>query len=177
MDRDVPDVMLATLDYPKSNEHPAFNVLLRVNFKSSLPEESFGVKFIGSDGVMTTDYDGVKVERTPRPDEFDSTIESFANVTQEKLRMAWNEKHPDVDLKVKPDSTEVYDTSNQDAHLEHHKNFYRSVREGKSLIEDATFGLRAAGPALLTNESYFQRKIVSWDPETMTQTQKPVTST
>jgi predicted dehydrogenase len=177
MDRDVPDVMLATLDYPKSNEHPAFNVLLRVNFKSSLPEESFGVKFIGSDGVMTTDYDGVKVERTPRPDEFDSTIESFANATQEKLRMAWNEKHPDVDLKVKPDSTEVYDTSNQDAHLEHHKNFYRSVREGKSLIEDATFGLRAAGPALLTNESYFQRKIVSWDPETMTQTQKPVTST
>jgi predicted dehydrogenase len=173
-DRDVPDVMLATLDYPKSNEHPAFNVILRVNFKSSLPEEGFGVKFIGSDGVMTTGYDGIKVERTPRPNEFDSTIESFANAMQEKLRTEWNEKHVDADVKAKPDSSEVYDTSNQDAHLEHHKNFYRSIREGKPLIEDATFGLRAAGPALLTNESYFQKKIVSWDPETMTQGEIPV---
>jgi predicted dehydrogenase len=173
-DRDVPDVMLATLDYPKSNEHPAFNVILRVNFKSSLPEEGFGVKFIGSDGVMTTGYDGIKVERTPRGDEFDYTIESFANAMQEKLRREWNERHADTDLRAKPDSVETYDTSNQDAHLEHHKNFYRSIREGKPLIEDATFGLRAAGPALLTNESYFQKKIVSWDPHTMTQGEIPV---
>ena len=54
-DRDVPDVMLAILDYPDSDAHPAFNVLLRVNFKSGLPGESFGVKFIGSEGVMTAD--------------------------------------------------------------------------------------------------------------------------
>ncbi len=170
-DRDVPDVMLATLDYPKTNEHPAFNVLLHVNFKSSLPEESFGVKFIGSDGVMTTGYDGIKVERTPRPNEFDYTIDSLANAMQQRLRTAWNEKHVDTDLQVKPDSAESYDTSNQDAHLEHHKNFYRSIREGRPLIEDATFGLRAAGPALLTNESYFQKKVVTWDPQTMTQGQ------
>jgi predicted dehydrogenase len=170
-DRDVPDVMLATLDYPKTNEHPAFNVLLHVNFKSSLPEESFGVKFIGSDGVMTTGYDGIKVERTPRPNEFDYTIDSLANAMQQKLRTEWNEKHADSDLQVKPDSAETYDTSNQDAHLEHHKNFYRSIREGRPLIEDATFGLRAAGPALLTNESYFQRKVVTWDPQAMTQGQ------
>ena len=170
-DRDVPDVMLATLDYPKTNEHPAFNVLLHVNFKSSLPEESFGVKFIGSDGVMTTGYDGIKVERTPRPNEFDYTIDSLANATQQKLRTEWSEKHADADLQVKPDSAESYDTSSQDAHLEHHKNFYRSIREGRPLIEDATFGLRAAGPALLTNESYFQKKVVTWDPKTMTQGQ------
>ncbi|MBV9224911.1 MAG: Gfo/Idh/MocA family oxidoreductase, partial [Acidobacteriaceae bacterium] len=50
-DRDVPDVMLATLDYPATQAHPAFNVMLKVNFKSSLPEESFGLKFIGSKGV------------------------------------------------------------------------------------------------------------------------------
>lgn len=170
-DRDVPDVMLATLDYPKTNEHPAFNVLLHVNFKSSLPEESFGVKFIGSDGVMTTGYDGIKVERVPRPNEFDYTVDSLANAMQQKLRTEWNEKHADADLQVKPDSAETYDTSTQDAHLEHHKNFYRSIRDGRPLIEDATFGLRAAGPALLTNESYFQKKVVTWDPQTMTQGQ------
>lgn len=170
-DRDVPDVMLATLDYPKTNEHPAFNVLLHVNFKSSLPEESFGVKFIGSDGVLTTGYDGIKVERVPRPNEFDYTADSLANPMQQKLRAEWNEKHADSDLQAKPDSAETYDTSSQDAHLEHHKNFYRSIREARPLIEDATFGLRAAGPALLTNESYFQKKVVTWDPQTMTQGQ------
>src|SRR5438270_1367172 len=52
-DRDVPDVMLATLDYPETEQHPAFNVLLRVNFKSGLAEESVGMKLIGSDGGMT----------------------------------------------------------------------------------------------------------------------------
>ncbi len=171
-DRDVPDVMLATLDYPKSNEHPAFNLLLRVNFKSSLPEESFGVKFIGSDGVMTTGYDGIKVERMPRPNEFDYTIDSLADAMQKKLRTEWSEKHADADVQVKPDSAESYDTSTQNAQLEHHKNFYRSIREGRPLIEDATFGLRAAGPALLTNESYFQKQIVFWDPEAMTQVRK-----
>src|SRR5216683_2308264 len=41
--RDVPDVMLALLDYPKTGTHPDFTLALRVNFKSALPEESFGV--------------------------------------------------------------------------------------------------------------------------------------
>jgi hypothetical protein len=35
------------------------------------------------------------------------------------------------------------------------------------VIEDATFGFRAAGPALLANVSYFERRAVEWDPTTM----------
>ncbi|MDQ6705845.1 MAG: Gfo/Idh/MocA family oxidoreductase, partial [Acidobacteriota bacterium] len=54
--RDVPDVMLALLDYPQTEKHPAFTVSLKVNFESALPEESFGVKFIGSEGTMTTGF-------------------------------------------------------------------------------------------------------------------------
>ena len=49
--RDVPDVMLALLDYP------GFTVQLKVNFESGTPNESFGVKFIGSEGTMTTGFD------------------------------------------------------------------------------------------------------------------------
>ena len=30
----MPDVMLATMDYPETDAHPAFNLILRVNFKS-----------------------------------------------------------------------------------------------------------------------------------------------
>ncbi len=168
-DRDVPDVMLATLDYPATPAHPAFNVLLKVNFKSSLPKESFGLKFIGSEGVMTTSsFTKLQVTRTPRPEEFDYTIDSFAEPMQKQLTQDWRAKHPAATLNsLKPDATQVFDASSQDAHIDHHKNFYASIRDGQPLIEDATFGLRAAGPALLTNESYFKKMVVGWNPEQM----------
>jgi predicted dehydrogenase len=167
-DRDVPDVMVATLDYPETESNPPFNVLLRVNFKSGIPEESFGVKFIGSDGVMSTSYNDLVLDKTPRKDEFDYTINSFANKVQQELIAEWKEKHPEPSAQTaRPTSAETYNFKGIDAQLQHHKNFYNSIREGKPSVEDATFGLRAAGPALLTNESYFQRKIMTWNPETM----------
>jgi hypothetical protein len=49
----------------------------------------------------------------------------------------------------------------------HHANFFEHIRSRQPVIEDATFGLRAAGPALLSNVSYFTRKTVHWDPEKM----------
>jgi hypothetical protein len=33
------------------------------------------------------------------------------------------------------------------------------------LVEDALFSMRAAGPALASNKSYFEKKIIHWDPE------------
>jgi len=166
-DRDVPDVMLAVLDYPETTDHPAFNVLLRVNFKSGLPEESFGVKFIGSEGVMTTGYTGVSVDRSPQPDQFDGSTGSFANATQKALREEWDSRHTTFDSRTFQQSNEAFDTSGVEAQLEHHKNFYRSIRDGRPSVEDPTFGLRAAGPALLTNASLFQQRIMLWDPERM----------
>jgi hypothetical protein len=53
-------------------------------------------------------------------------------------------------------------------HLDHHKNFLASVRSRKPVVENTTFGFRAAGPALLSNISYFEKRICEWDPETMT---------
>jgi predicted dehydrogenase len=172
-DREVPDVMLATLDYPATDAHPAFNVLLHVNFESSLSEESFGVKFTGSDGVMTAhSFTKLTLDRTPRPDELDSGIKSLPEAMQKELTAAWKASHPDpTPQTVKPGSAEVFDMAHLDAHLEHHRNFYKSIRESKPSIEDASFGLRAAGPALLTNESYFNKKIVGWNPETMSATE------
>ncbi len=54
------------------------------------------------------------------------------------------------------------------AHLEHHRNFYNAVRSRKPFFEDAVFGFRAAGPALLTNTSLWENRACGWDPETMT---------
>jgi len=53
-------------------------------------------------------------------------------------------------------------------HLEHHRNFINAVRTRKPVVEDAVFGFRAAGPALLSNVSYFEKRVCVWDPQTMT---------
>ena len=41
------------------------------------------------------------------------------------------------------------------------------MRSRKTVVEDAVFGYRAAGAALLSNLSIERGAIVSWDPETM----------
>jgi hypothetical protein len=66
---------------------------------------------------------------------------------------------------MRPDREEVFSTPpGYSAHLEHHRNFYAALRSRKPFFEDAEFGLRTAGPALLCNHSYFERKICEWDP-------------
>ncbi len=54
------------------------------------------------------------------------------------------------------------------ANLDHHNNFYKGIREKAPIKEDALLGMRAGGPALASNKSLFEKKIVEWDPETAT---------
>ena len=46
-------------------------------------------------------------------------------------------------------------------------NFFEAVRTGKAILEDASFGLRAAAPALLCNTSSELQKAIDWDPVRM----------
>jgi len=50
---------------------------------------------------------------------------------------------------------------------DHFHNFFASVRSRQPVIEDATFGFRAAGAALLSNLSVERDSVVHWNPETM----------
>lgn len=63
--RDVPDVMLAMLDYAKQPAHPEFTMSLRVNLKSGVPDERFGFRFMGTDGVITTSMSSLLLEKAP----------------------------------------------------------------------------------------------------------------
>lgn len=171
--RDVPDLMLALLDYPKTEQHPAFTVTLKVNFESSLPQESFGVKFVGSEGTMTTGYTELTLARHPRETEPGYTIDTFSKAVQEEFKREYYAKYPqrrpNADS-MRPDKEETFTPPpGSDAHVLHHQNFYAAVRAGRPSIEDAVFGLRAAGPALLTNVSYFERRVCGWDPVAMRQ--------
>jgi len=50
---------------------------------------------------------------------------------------------------------------------DHFQNFFNSVRTRKQPVEDATFGFRAAGAALLSNLSMEKSSVINWNPETM----------
>ena len=50
---------------------------------------------------------------------------------------------------------------------DHFRNFFSSVRSRQPVVEDAVFGFRAAGAALLSNLSMERDAIVHWNPDTM----------
>ena len=50
---------------------------------------------------------------------------------------------------------------------DHFNNFFASVRSRKPVVEDAVFGFRAAGAALLSNVSLERGTVVNWNPYAM----------
>jgi predicted dehydrogenase len=173
--RDVPDVMLALLDYPAAaGRHPEFNLALRVNFKSGVAQEQFGFRFVGSEGVMTTSMSGIVLSKPPDETEPGYTIGTFPKALQEtflsQYRQRYPQRKPGAEAMI-PEKVEHYTPPREhDAHQDHHRAFYDAIRSGSRSIEDAVYGFRAAGPALLANVSYFEHRICAWDPESMTAT-------
>jgi predicted dehydrogenase len=163
--RDVPDVMLAMMDYPKTDAHPEFTLALRVNLKSSSREERFGFRFVGSEGTLTAGSN-VTVSKRPKTPEY-PTADSFPKAMNAENEARHRAPRPTVE-RMTGEIQDIYDPpSGHNAHLEHHRTFYEAVRSRKPVIEDPVFGFRAAGPALLSNVSYFERRTCKWDPANM----------
>ncbi len=161
--RDVPDVMLALLDYP------GFNLALRVNFKSSVASEQFGFRFVGTEAILTAGPN-VTISKALPETEPGYTIGTFPKAVQEEFLKEYRKKYPPQEpstARMESSQTVYAPPPGYDAHREHHKVFYAAVRSRKPVVEDATFGFRAAGPALLANTSCFEQRICAWDPEAM----------
>jgi predicted dehydrogenase len=164
--RDVPDVMLALYDYPKSASHPAFTLALRVNFAEGAGE-SQAFRFVGPDGVITIGGGGVTLARRQRSKEPGYTIDTFPAAVQEAYLQEYRAKYPEQQ-ELRPGNEEVYAAPpGYNDGYDHFVNFFDAVRTRKPVVEDAAFGLRAAGPAVLTNDSYFESRPIGWDPQTM----------
>ena len=162
--RNVPDVLLALLDYPQG-----FNLSLRVNFVDG-GEESEGFLFTGSEGIMEIAGQTVTVSRTPLAREPGYTINTFANATQAQFLQQYRQKYPDTPPPTGAPYTAIEKFSAPKGYsdsYEHFYNFFSSVRTRKQPVEDATFGFRAAGAALLSNLSLDKGQVINWDPEAM----------
>jgi predicted dehydrogenase len=161
--RDVPDVMLALFDYAEG-----FNLSLRVNFVDG-GEESEGLIFTGSEGTIEIAGNSVTVSRVPREKEPGYTVSTFADAMQKEYIAKYRQKYPvEHPTGAPPSRIEKYVAPNgySDSY-DHFHNFFDSVRTRKPVVEDAEFGFRAAGAALLSNLSMAKGNVVHWNPTTM----------
>jgi hypothetical protein len=174
--RDVPDVLLGLCDYAQTADRPGFNVSLRVNFVDGAVDpngfEDSGYRLVGSDGVIALSGRGITVTRKQRVKEPGYNIDTFPKEIQEQFLKEYRAKYPlPATPTVSQSSDEVYSApSGYSDSVDHFRNFFNAIRSGGKVIEDATFGVRAAGPALLTNQSYYENRIMNWNPETMKMT-------
>jgi predicted dehydrogenase len=141
--RDVPDVQVAMYLYPKTAQHPEFNLTLKCNFadggtQSEGAESAF--RFNGPDGIMQASPRSVKISRRP------------AGAPEELRRQADEAYLPPDDY---------------DDRLDHFRNFFAAMRGEAQVVEDPIVGLRAAGPALMTNVSHWEGRTSGWDPTIM----------
>ncbi len=161
--RDAPDVMLGLFDYPEG-----FNLSLRVNFVDG-GQESEGLIFTGSEGTIEIAGNAVTVTRVPRPKEPGYTIGTFTEAMQKKFLDQYREKYPVVHPEGLPAArveSYVAPEGYSDSY-DHFRNFFAAVRSRQPVVEDAVFGYRAAGAALLSNLSYERGAVVGWDPVAM----------
>ena len=167
--RDVPDVALSLYDYPKTATHAAFNAVFRVNFIAGNGGGG-GFKLIGTEGEMKVGQNSVQLNRSKLgrvPGGY--SMISFTEATQEEIKKEYAKK----ELYSRASSLNTGITSweagkdYKGGHYDHFDNFFKAIRGNGKVVQNPTFGLRAAGAALLANESYFKKKQIQWDPEGM----------
>jgi hypothetical protein len=160
--RDVPDVMLGLFDYREG-----FNLSLRVNFVDG-GEESEGLIFTGSEGTMEIGGGGVTVTRVPRETAPGLTVGTFPEAMQKEITEAYDKKYPPHSGTESLAGSEKYMApKGYSDSYDHFKNFFASVRSRQPVVEDAVFGYRAAGAALLSNLSIERGAVINWNPDEM----------
>jgi predicted dehydrogenase len=148
--REIPDVMIAVFDYPARGSQPGFNLTLKVNFvDGSITSEwgDTGFRFVGNEGVMNL---GGRLEVSRRP----------------PLSRDWDAPRPEGEQLTELTSHSWAPPPGYDSRLDHFRNFFRACRTREPVVEDGTFGLRAAAPTLLSNQSYDEKRPVGWNAET-----------
>ena len=158
--REVPDVMLGVFDYPKTPQHPAFNLSLRCNFVDGTSGTTY-LRIVGSEGAMDVQWDKVIVRRNAESFETDPYLAAQAKGSGSSNTVARKEMKPQEEIVYAAEKGYL------GAHHDHFGNWLTAIRGGDSVVEDAIFGYRAAAPALACNDSYYENKAILWDPKNM----------
>jgi predicted dehydrogenase len=174
--REAPDVINGQYHYPETENHPEFTLTLQSNLADG-GGTGTRFQFIGDEGALeVTPGSTVKLTRLPRRDpSVDQLVSGYNSVftfseeVQKEFEENLEEERSD-DLLYQPemDQTEEYRAPNgYNSRQDHFINFFDSIRNGTPVFQDPTFGFRAAAPALLTNTSIEEGRIMDWDPVNM----------
>ena len=162
--RDANDVLLGLFDYPQG-----FNLSLRVNFVDG-GDESEGLRLHrlrrhhGDWMEPAHDQPDRPAKKSPatRSDTFTEAMQKrIMTDTGRSIHEFIRRKPPSVEYE-KYVAPKGYSDS-----YDHFKNFFAAVRSRQPVVEDAVFGYRAAGAALLSNLSVERGAVVKWDPDAM----------
>lgn len=167
--RDVPDVTITLYDYPKTDTHAAFNAAFRINFIAGSGGGG-GFRLIGTEGEMEISQNSVTLKRSKLgmvPGGY--SMIAYTEATQQKIKEAYASKNLESRASSLKTGTTTWEAPRdyKGGHYDHFYNFFQAIRGKGNIIQDATFGLRAAGAALLANESYFEKKPINWNPKEM----------
>jgi hypothetical protein len=130
---------------------------------------------VGTDGVIDVSFKELNltkmgIERAT-PDQIlkgYNSVQTFSNAQQKAFAEKLLAEHPSSSAQRAHKQTEKFVVpKGYDERFDHMANFFNSVRDHKPVYEDATFGFRAAAPALLCNESYRRKREIGWDPVDM----------
>ncbi|APQ17731.1 Gfo/Idh/MocA family protein [Maribacter hydrothermalis] len=167
--RDVPDVSITLYDYPKTETHAPFNAAFRINFIAGSGGGG-GFKLIGTEGEMEIGQNSVTLNRSKlslEPSGY--SLVSFTEEMQQQIKNEYAAKNLESRNSSLSTGTTTWQAPREykGAHYDHFNNFFTSIRNNGKVIQDPEFGLRAAGAALLANESFAQKQPVNWNPTEM----------
>ncbi|AEW00077.1 oxidoreductase [Niastella koreensis] len=154
--REVPDVLLGSFDYNERANSPAFNLSLRCNFVDGTSGTTY-LRLIGSEGAMDVEWDKVTLKRN-------KSFESTDPFMLAQMAKAGNAQDTRKKMLAPENFVFTAEEGYKGAHYDHFNNFFNAIRNNGTVVEDAVFGYRAAAPALICNDSYFNHKPIRWDP-------------
>ena len=171
--RELPDLIFGQYEYPETETHPDFTLLLQGNLADGSNSDSM-FRFIGEEGFIdVAPGNHVKITRNPRRDAslnqlingYNSVI-SFSEKVQKEFEKNYKKAHANM-MPATPEldqSKEFHTPDGYDSRLDHFVNFFDAIKNGGTVLEDAEFGLRAAAHSVLTNKSNDEKTVVEWDP-------------
>jgi len=91
---------------------------------------------------------------------------AYTEETQQKIREGYAAQNLESRASQLETGTTTWNAPKnyKGGHYDHFYNFFKGIRGKGTIVQNPTFGLRAAGAALLANESYYKEQPVHWDP-------------
>jgi predicted dehydrogenase len=154
--RNMPDVHLSLFEY---GDVPVY---IRLNLGSESPEI---LRFLGSKGILELTETGITFRAQRGVDTAPSYYTgSFPGPLRNEYVETWHAEHDPRPGEEPLTDGVSYEGDSYDDTRPHLWRFFQAVKTRQPVVQDAVFGHHAAIACHMANESYFQKRPVTFDP-------------